>query len=208
MKPIQRPARVAAFLLGALLCLNASGARGEEPLADRLLDRGRQEMTILRIRAALADRKDIRSRYIRVQHDGNVITLAGFVKNAAQGILTEGIARRIAPAAEIRGFWSYDPDLDERDAYMTRIREQAADAEIWTRVQMAIRAPAIRALLAAADIQAVDVRHGKVRVYVIADSPKGLVDLAPHLRPIQGVVEVSQRTVRTYSDTVKEDENE
>lgn len=98
MNATQRSKRVAVSFLGALLCINASGARGEDLLADRLLDRGRQEMALLRIRTALADRKDICSRYIWAQYDGNVVTLSGFVKDAAKGVLIEGIARRIAPA--------------------------------------------------------------------------------------------------------------
>ena len=196
-----------SLALALLYSASAVTAADEEPLADRLMDHGRQELTVLRIRAALADRKDIRARYIRVRHDGKAVNLAGFVKDPAQSSEAEKIARTIAAGSEVRGFWAYEPDLDERDAYMTRIGEQATDAEIWARIQVALRGPPVRHLLADADIQAVDVRHGKVRVLLIAESPEGLVDLAPHLTPVQGVAEVSQSTVKAFTESKKETDN-
>ncbi len=184
----------------------ATAADNEPPLSERLWTRGQHELTAARIRSALADRKDIRSRYIRVRYDGETIHLAGFAKDAEQAAEVERIVHSIVPEAGRQSFWSFEPDLDERDAYMTRIGEQAADAEIWARIQVTLRGPAVRALLAEADVQAVDVRHGKVRIFLIAESTKGLVDLAPHLNPIQGIIDVSQRTVNAFNEPIKEDE--
>lgn len=175
-----------------------------ESVGERLLEQGRQELLAARIRTTLADRKDLRSRYIRVRFDGKTVHLAGFVTNTTQSLTAEDIARRIAPDAAVVGFWAFEPDLDERDAYMTRVGEQAADAEIWARVQVALRSPTVRSLLTDADVQAVDVRHGNVRLYLIADTPDGLIDLAPHIRPIPGVTDFSQRTVIGYETNDKE----
>lgn len=182
-----------------------SGVQGNgTPLHERMLTRSRYEMIAVRIRASFADRKDIRSRYIRVRFDGQTVQLAGFVKDAAQAATAEAIARKIAPGASIIGFWQFESDLDEREAYMTRIAEQAADAEIWARIQVTLRSPAIRPILADADIQAVDVRHGKVRLFVIAESERGIIDLTPYLSSTAGVAEVSQSTVKAYATAIME----
>ena len=166
-----------------------------QPICEKIVQRSRQEIASARIRAALADRRDIRSRYIRVRCDGETVDLAGFVTDTAQAATAEEIARRVASDAVVHGFWAFEPDLDERDAYMTRIGEQAADAKIWARVQVALRGPDVRPLLADADVQAVVIRHGKVRVYLILDKAGIEIDLVPHLRSITGVTDVSIRTV-------------
>jgi len=193
---------VACWLMAAYS--EAHAAPAAPPFYEPILEWGRQEVITSRIRAALADRKDIRSRYIRVRYDGETVQLAGFATNATQAVTAEGIARRVAPGAVVQEFWTFEPDLEEQDAYMTRIGEQAADAEIWARVQIALRSPAVRPLLANVDVQAVDVRHGKVRIYLILDKAGAEIDLAPHLRSIPGVTKVSVRTVTVTPPTAIE----
>ncbi len=181
------------FGLAPLVIGNEPSFRGEA--WGKVREETRRLTTITEIRARMADRKNIASRYIRVRYDGENLQLAGFVTAAAQANQVESLVRGMAPDADVTGFWSFEPDLDEQDAYMTRIGEQATDAEIWARIQVALRGAAVRPLLADADVQAVDVRHGKVRVYLILDKAGIEVDLAPHFRSIPGVTDVSIRTV-------------
>jgi osmotically-inducible protein OsmY len=175
-------------------------------VASNLVEKARQGAVVAQVKAALMDRKDIRSRYIRVRYDGKRIQLAGFVKDAKQGKQVAEIAKQQEASASVVTFWSYEKDLEDRDPYKTHVGEQASDAEIWVKVRAALCSPAAKTILQHADVQAVDVRHGKVRVFLIVDGPPEDIDLSPHIKPIHGVTEFSCRTVKTgdaESDTTK-----
>lgn len=166
--------------------------------ASGLVEKARHGAVVAQIKAALMDRKDIRSRYIRVRYDGKTIHLAGFVKDKKQGETVAEIAGKQDESATVTTFWSYEEDLEERDPYLTRVGEQASDARIWADVQEWLRSPAAKGLLAHADVQTVDVRRGKVRVFLILDGPPSDLDISPHVVTIPGVKELSCRTVKTY----------
>lgn len=166
--------------------------------ASSFVEKARQGAVIAQVKAALMDRKDIRSRYIRVQYDGKTIHLAGFVTDKKQGELVAEIAKRQDGNATVTASWSYEKDLEERDPYKTRVGEQAADAEIWAKVRTSLCSPAAQGVLKNADVQAVDVRHGKVRVFVILDGPPEDLDLTPYVKPISGVTDVAVLKVKTY----------
>lgn len=167
-------------------------------VASNIVEKARQGAVVAQVKAALMDRKDIRSRYMRVRYDGKTIQLAGFVRDEKQGDLVVEIAKRQEEKAEVVTFWSYEKDLEERDPYKTRVGEQAADAEVWAKVRGSLCSPAAKAVLEHADVQVVDVRHGKVRVFMILDGPPEDIDITPYVKPIPGVVDVSFRTVKTF----------
>jgi hypothetical protein len=166
--------------------------------ASNIVESARQQAVIAQVKAALMDRKDIRSRYIRVSYDGTTIQLAGFVKDHKQGEKVAGIAKRQEESAVVETFWSYEKDLEERAPYKTRLGEQAADAELWVKVRASLCGPDVRGILKNAEVQAVDVRHGKVRVFLILDGPPDDIDISPHVTTISGVKDFSSRTVKAY----------
>ena len=191
-----------------VLCLSAIASlaipcRAEESfssVASNIVEKARQGAVVAQVKAALMDRKDIRSRYIRVRYDGKTIQLAGFVQDKKQGELVVEIAKRQEEKAEVVTFWSYEKDLEERDPYKTRVGEQATDAETWAKVRASLCSPAAKGVLEHSDVQVVDVRHGKVRVFLILDGPPEDIDITPYVKPIPGVADVSCRTVKTYSE--------
>lgn len=193
-----------AIVLSALCLstlLGATRGRADDSLssaAQSLVEKARQGAVVAQVKAALMDRKDIRSRYIRVRYDGKTFNLAGFVADKKQGELVAEIAKRHDEKASVVTFWSYEKDLEERDPYRTRVGEQASDAEIWAKVRASLCSPAAQAVLKNADVQAVDVRHGKVRVFLILDGPPEDLDIAPYVKPISGVAEVDVLKVKTY----------
>jgi osmotically-inducible protein OsmY len=195
----------ARFLAMSVVCsfitVCVTSSRAEDSLslaASSLVEKARQGAVVAQVKAALMDRKDIRSRYIRVRYDGKTIHLAGFVRDKEQGELVEEIAKRQDENATVTSFWSYEQDLEERDPYKTRVGEQAADAETWVRVRVSLRSPAAQGMLENVDVQTVDVRRGKVRVFVILDGPPEDVDITPHVKSISGVTEVEVLKVKAY----------
>jgi hypothetical protein len=168
------------------------------PDAQSLVQKVRQGVVVARIAAALIDRKDLHSRYIRVRYDGRKIQLAGFLANESQSKLVEQIAETHGGSTTVTTHWSYEKDLEKRDPYMTQLSEQAIDAKIWANVHASLRSPAARGLLASADVLAVDVRHGKVRVFLVLDGPPDNIDISPHVVTIPGVKGFSCRVTRTY----------
>ena len=85
-----------------VLCLSAIASlaipcRAEESfssVASNIVEKARQGAVVAQVKAALMDRKDIRSRYIRVRYDGKTIQLAGLVQDKKQGELVVEIAKR------------------------------------------------------------------------------------------------------------------
>ena len=60
--------------------------------------------------------------------------------------------------------------------------------------------PAAKELLKHADLQAVDVRHGKVRVFLIVDALPLEIDISQHVKTIAGVADFSSRTVQAFPE--------
>lgn len=198
--------RVAWAVIGVIVFLgNPIRAEADDTLSSKaagLVEIAKQGAVVAQIKAALMDRKDIRSRYIRVRYDGKTIQLAGFVKDAKQGELVAEIAKRQEDAADVAAFWTYEKELEERDPYKTRVSEQASDAEIWAKVRTSLFSPAAKAVLERADVQAVDVRHGKVRVFLILDGPPDDMDITLFVKPISGVSEALAFKVKTYDPEI------
>jgi osmotically-inducible protein OsmY len=193
---------VQGVVLLSIVCASIPG-RADGTLSSKaadLVEIAKQGAVVAQIKAALMDRKDIRSRYIRVRYDGKTIQLAGFVKDAKQGELVAELAKRQEDSAEVATFWAYEQELEERDAYTTRVGEQVSDAEIWAKVRASLFSPVAKAVLEQANVQAVDVRHGKVRVFLILDGPPEDIDISPYVKPIHDVVEVTCRIVKTFGD--------
>lgn len=163
-----------------------------------LAEKARQGAVFGKIKAALLDRKDIASRYIRINYDGTTVQLAGFVQNEQQGKEVAAIVQQQATNAVIRAFWVYEEQLEAKDPYKTHVGEQAADAELWTKVKASLCSPAAQGVLAHADVQAVDVHLGVVRVFLILDAPPDNPDIAPYVKPIPGVAGLECRIVKTY----------
>lgn len=164
-----------------------------------LAEMARRGLVVVQIRAALMDRKDIRSRYIRVRFDGKTIELAGFVKNLQQGKQVVEIAQAQESEAEVKAYWLYEEDLEEHDPYKTRVQEQKKDAEIWLKIQLSLCSPAGSATLGNSKVQAVDVRKGEVRVFLILDSPQEDLDITPFIKPLYGVTKITVFTLETFN---------
>ena len=171
-------------------------------MASTWVEKARHGAVVAQVKAALMDRKDIRTRYIRVRYDGRTRHLAGFVTDKKQGEQIAEIAQRQQEHAVLVTFWSYQNDLEDRDPYKTRMGEQASDAEIWAKVRASLFSPAAKGLLEHADVQAVDVRHGKVRVFLILDGPPEDLDITPYVKPIPGVKEVEVLKMKAYEPAV------
>jgi len=167
-------------------------------VASNLVEKARQGAVVAQVKAALMDRKEIRSRYIRVRYDGKTIQLAGFVKDAQQGEQVVEIAKRQDVSASVVTFWSYEKALEDRDPYKTHVGEQASDAEIWVKVRASLYSLAAKTAVQSADVQAIDVRHGKVRVFLILDGPPEEVDLSPYVKAIPGVTDFICTTVKAF----------
>lgn len=167
-------------------------------MASTLVEKARQGAVIVQIKASLMDHKDIRSRYIRVRYDGKTVQLAGFVQSKKQGELAVEIAKQQGEKSEVITCWSYEKDLNERNPYKTRVREQVSDAEIWRKVCASLSSPAAKSILAHADV-----RHGIVRVFLILDGPPENPDITPYVKPISGVVDLNVLAVKVYEDATQ-----
>jgi len=153
-----------------------------------------------RVRFALADRKDISSRYIRVRHREGTLELAGFVPSLEQAGIIEKTAAELDDVSNIRSFWSVQYDLQERKPYKTRVGEQAADAALKAKILAALAKPRIQREMKSLSIQAIDVRHGEVRIYVVADAPSAETDLAKCLAGFRGITSIRCSVLKTYGD--------
>jgi len=194
--------RMIAFITVLCCCLPEIG-RADDSLsakAGSLIERARQGAVIAQVKAALMDRKDVRSRYIRVQYDGRTMQLAGFVRDEKQGREVAAIAQRQQEDAVLETHWTYEKQLEDRDPYRTRVREQAGDADTWVRVRASLFSPSARGALENADLQAVDIRHGHVRVFLIVDAAPVTRNLAPYIKTIEGVKSFSMHVCRTLED--------
>ncbi|MEI6809245.1 MAG: hypothetical protein WCN95_11045 [bacterium] len=152
-----------------------------------------------KIKAAYADRKDIAGRYIRVRFDGHVLQLAGFVKNKENAKAAEEIAQSIAKAETVQTFWAFDEAIDNREPYKTHAGEQTEDGILWAKVMASLNSPDVQPQLKNAEIHLVNVNHGSVTVYIIADAPPDEFNLEPHVKPIPGVIQFSCKTAKTYT---------
>jgi len=150
------------------------------------------------IRAKIMDRKDIKSRYIRVRFDGKTLQLAGFVQSTNIAADVEQIARTVVQTGTIETYWKIEKTLKEHEPYKTHVEEQAADFAIWAKVKASLASPDVRPLLKNTDVQAVDVDHGNVIVYLIAAAPTGEASLDPHIQDISGVKSLSYRVLKTF----------
>ena len=148
---------------------------------------GKHTLVLGRIMAAYADRKDIPGRYIRIRFDGTTLQLAGFVPSAEVAKDAEAIAVRIAKPEKKKVFWCIDASVTNPEPYRTHVGEQSEDALVKTRVVASLAAPDVRPQFRNAEIQHVEVNHGQVVVYIIADAPPAQFDLGPHISPIEGV---------------------
>ncbi len=177
-----------------------SGELSESASTIGLVEKARHTTVVTRIKAALLDRKDISSRHIRVKYDGKTVAIAGFVKNKKNIKLIEDIAGKQDESADVKTFLAFAKKLDTVAPYKTRIGEQASDAEIWVKVYASLSSPAARGLLENVDVQAVDVRHGNVYVFLILDKPVEKIDITPHVITITGVVKVFTYKVKAYAE--------
>lgn len=150
------------------------------------------------IKASLLDHKDIKSRYIRVHFNGQTLEIAGFAPDTNTTAAVERIAKTIAAPEATKVFWSVTDGLQAGEPYATYVEERAADLGVWAKVKASLASPHVRALLKHADVQAVDVNHGAVVVYLIADAPPIDIDLATHVTGISGVKSYKCQVLRAY----------
>lgn len=185
---------------GAILCFMLGIAMGGTVSAEesafslsnawtRLQEDGKRALIVGRIKAAFADRKDISGRYIRVRHDGKAVQLAGFVPDEETAKKAEAVAKEIAAPAEVVCFWKIDKELRNKPPYKTHVGEQTQDMILKSKILLSLAAPDVTSQLTKAEIIEVDVQQGNVTVYLVADAPlpEGF-DLAPHIKPIPGVL--------------------
>lgn len=190
-----------AFIFAAL---TISWAGEQEPSSCasnawvKIKDGGKRAMVIGKIKAAFADRKDIPGRYIRVKFDGQVMQLAGFVPSKDVAKAAEELARRVGKPDRLLTFWGFDEAIENRESYKTYVREQASDVALTAKVLAALKNPAVRSQLTNAEPIHVNVSHGKVTVYIVADAPPENFELEPHIKPISGVLDFHYRVVTAY----------
>lgn len=195
-------ARVLAMMmvagLFALTVVAEEGASNSSNLWGKVKEEGKRAVVIGKIRAAFADRKDIPGRYIRVRFDGKVVQLAGFVPNKEIAKAAEDVAASVARPDSVQTFWSIDEAIDNRDAYKTYAGEQAGDVAVKAKVLASLNGPDVQPQLKNAAIIHVNVNHGKVTVYIVADAAPDRFDLEPHIKPIAGVTAFACKVVKAY----------
>lgn len=161
-------------------------------------EEGSRALTIAKIKAAYADRKDIAGRYIRIRFDGKTLQLAGFVPNDDVGKNAIEIARNIAKPTSVQTYLTIDTSVPTKDAYMTYIGEQSRDQYLKAKVVASLAGPAVRPQLKHAEIVHVGVDHGNVIIYIVADAEPATFDLAPYVTPIEGVQSMKVAVVKTF----------
>jgi len=150
------------------------------------------------IKAFLLDHKDIKSRYIRVHFNGQTLQIAGFAPDTNTTATVERIAKTIAAPDATKVYWSVTDGLQAGEPYATYVEERASDLAVWAKVKAALASPDIRALLKHADVQAVDVNHGAVVVYLITDAPPYEIDISAHVTRIAGVRNYRCQVLKAY----------
>lgn len=190
---------VVLMLLKPMLVVSAQESNSAPVNAfSKALAGGKHTLIIGKIKAAYADRKDISGRHIRIHFDGTTLQLAGFAPSAEVAKDAEEIAVRIAQPEKKQVFWRIDASVSNPEPYRTHIGEQSEDALVKTRVLASLAAPDVKPQFNDAEIQHVDVNHGQVVVYVIADTPPARFDLGPHISPIEGVKGWSAIVLKAY----------
>lgn len=190
---------VAAWLVSSSFAAHAQDiVAGVSNAWGRVKDEGKRASVIARVKTAYADRKDIPGRYIRVRFDGHTLQLAGFVPSKDIAKAAEDVARQVVQPESIQTFWCVEDSLSTSEPYKTYVGEQAQDAVLKGKVLTSLNSPDVRPQLANAEIALVDVTHGNVVVYVIADAPPAEVDLEPHVKPIPGVVGFQCKVLKAY----------
>ena len=189
--------------LAIAVLVQCSRAAGESDALSDAWTATKQEAKRLavigQIRATLIDRKDVKSRYVRVRFDGKNLQLAGFVQSTNMIAIIEQAAREVAKPERVETFWAIQDNLQDHDPYKTFVEEQTSDFGIWLKVKASLASPDVRPLLKNAVVQAVDVDHGKVTLYLIVDAPPAEIDLAPHIKGISGVKGYECRLAKTYA---------
>ena len=167
-------------------------------VANKVLVEAHRLKVVGLIKAILIDRKDIKARYVRVRYDGAVVCLDGFVSNKTVAAEIESMASRVAKTEKIVSHWLISESLQDDDPYKTHIGEQSEDAVTWVRVRSALASESVREVLKVTEVQAVDLRHGRVTLYLIADAPTAEFDFESHLKSVPGVVSTTVQVVKTY----------
>ncbi len=169
---------------------------------------GKNMLAIGKIKAAFADRKDIRGRLIRIHFDGSTMQLAGFVQSPEAAKAAETLSQSIAKPNKLEPYWHIDAAVTNCEPYSTYIGEQSEDALIKTRVLASLAAPDVRPQFSNADVQYVGVNHGHVSVYIIADAPPVQFELAPHITPIEGIKSWSLYILKAYPENAPQPESQ
>jgi len=169
---------------------------------------GKNMLAIGKIKAAFADRKDIRGRLIRIHFDGTTLQLAGFAQSTEAAKAAETLSQSIAKPNKVETYWHIDAAVTNCEPYSTYIGEQSEDALIKTRVLASLAAPDVRPQLQSADVHYVAANHGQVSVYIIADAPPAQFDLAPHITPIEGVKSWSLYVLKAYPANASQPESQ
>jgi len=195
-------ALIALVLFQPLLIVSAQESNcTPDNVFSKALAGGKHALIVGKIKAVYADRKDIPGRHIRIRFDGTTLQLAGFVPSAEVAKDAEEIAVRIAKPEKKQVLWRIDASVANREPYKTHVGEQSDDALIKTRVLASLAAPDVRPQFRNAEIQHVEVNHGQVLIYIIADAPPAQFDLAPHITPIEGVKDLSCNILKAFHES-------
>ena len=165
---------------------------------DKVREESKRAFVVGKVKAAFADRKDIPGRYIRVRFDGHILQLAGFLPNKDVAKAAEALAREVGKPDTVQTFWAFDEAIDNRDAYKTFVGEQTSDIALDAKVLASVNGPAVRPQFKHAEIVHVNVNHGTVTVYIVADAAPDTFTLDPYVTPIPGVTEFHYRVVKAY----------
>jgi hypothetical protein len=161
-------------------------------------EEGSRALTIAKIKAAYADRKDIAGRYIRIRFDGKTLQLAGFVPNGEVGSNAVEIAKAIANPKHVQTFLAIDTSVPIKDTYNTYLGDQSRDQYLKAKVLTSLAGPAVHPQLKHAEIVHVGVDHGNVIIYIVADAEPTTFELAPFVKPIEGVQSMKVIVVKTF----------
>jgi len=189
---------IVCLVLLTLPCIAAADSADKlAEMSNKIHEETRRLAKIGEIKARFMDNKRIKGRYIRVRFDGEKLQLAGFVPTTNDIPVIERIGSEAVKDKEVESFWHATDGLIDTDAYQTFVGERSSDFALWMKVKAALCSPNVTPLLKTTDVQAVDVRDGHVKVYLIADAPADL-DLTPHIKNIKGVERVEVFTLNAF----------
>lgn len=163
----------------------------------RVREEGSRAWMLGRIKTAFADRKDIPGRLIRVRLKGDVVQLAGFIPSREVAEAAEVIAKEIAGSQEVVAFWAEDSSIGDEEPYKTHVTEKTDDALLKAKILVSLNSPAVSPQFKSSEILQVQVTHGAVVIYIVADEPSTF-DLHPYVEPIPGVVSCTTKVVEAY----------